>query len=161
LRRDQDRPWRRREGRSLWRTPLRNPEAKGLWESSWQLGEIEAAFKLRKDDLNLRPLFPQKESRSEAHLFGAFLASGLSVTRRGPWRKRAGGRTARTVLDKLAARQRVDVHFPTTEGRELIFRRDTQPEQDPKILLAPLGWEWPEQPPPRISAPGGLVEPSP
>ena len=29
--------------------------------------------------------------------------------------------------------QMVDVHFPTTDGRELIFRRYTQPEKDQKM----------------------------
>ena len=80
LRRGKDRPWRRREGRDLLRTHLTNPDAKVLWEYYWQLVEIEAAFKLLKDDLNLRPLFHQKESRIEAHIFVAFLAYGLSVT---------------------------------------------------------------------------------
>jgi len=56
--------------------------------------------------------------------------------------------------------QMVDAHFPTTDGRELVFRRYTQPEKDQKILLAQLGWELPEQPPPRISAAGRMVEPT-
>ena len=81
------------------------------------------------------------------------------MTLRGQLRKLAGGLTSRAVLEKFAALQMVDVHFPTTDGRELIFRRYTQPEKDQKILLAQLGWELPEQPPPRISAHGGLVEP--
>jgi hypothetical protein len=50
------------------------------------------------------------------------------------------------------------VHFPTTDGRELVFRRYTQPEKDQKILRAQLGWELPPQPPPRITAKGELVE---
>ena len=81
------------------------------------------------------------------------------MTLRGQLRKLAGGLTSRLVLEKFRALQMVDVHFPTTDGRELVFRRYTQPEKDQKILLAQLGWELPEQPPPRISAQGGLVEP--
>jgi len=160
LRRAKSRQWRRREGRYLLRTNLTNTDPKVLWEYYLQRVEIEAAFKLLKDDLQVRPLFHQKESRIEAHIFVAFLAYGLSVTLRGPWRKLAGGLTARAVLDKFAAMQMLDVHFPTTDGRELVFRRYTQPEKDQKLLLAQLGWELPEQPPPRISARGGLVEPA-
>ena len=48
--------------------------------------------------------------------------------------------------------QMLDVHFPTTDGRELIFRRYTQPEADQKLLLAQLKLTLPEQPPPQISA---------
>jgi len=160
LRRAQYRQWRRREGRYLLRTNLTETDPKALWEYYLQLVEIEAAFKLLKDDLQVRPVFHQKESRIEAHIFVAFLAYCLAVTLRGHLRKLAGGLTARAVLEQFAALQMVDVHFPTTDGRELVFRRYTQPEKDQKILLAQLGWELPEQPPPRISARGGLMEPA-
>jgi transposase len=161
LRRARYRIWRRREGRYLLRTNLTGTDPRVLWEYYLQLVEIEAAFKLLKDDLAVRPIFHQKESRVEAHIFVAFLAYCLSVTLRGHSRKLAGGLTARAVLEKFAAIQMVDVHFPTTDGRELVFRRYTQPEKDQKILLAQLGWELPDQPPPRITTTGGLVEPAP
>jgi len=48
--------------------------------------------------------------------------------------------------------QLLDVHFPTTDGHELIFTRYTQPEPDQQPLLARLGWAVPEQAQPRISA---------
>jgi hypothetical protein len=51
----------------------------------------------------------------------------------------------------------LDVHFPTTDGRELIFCRSTQPEKDHKMLLAQLGWELPPQSPPRIKQKGELM----
>jgi len=160
LRRDKYRLWRRREGRYLLRTNLTGSDPKVLWEYYLQLVEIEAVFKNLKDDLLLRPIFHQKESRIEAHIFVAFLAYCLSVTLRGHLRKLAGGLTPRAVLEKFAAIQMVDAHFPTTDGRELIFRRYTQLEKDQKILLAQLGWELPEQSPPRISAQGKLEEPT-
>ena len=160
LRRDKYRLWRRREGRYLLRTNLTGSDPKVLWEYYLQLVEIEAVFKNLKDDLLLRPIFHQKESRIEAHIFVAFLAYCLSVTLRGHLRKLAGALTPRAVLEKFAAIQMVDAHFPTTDGRELIFRRYTQLEKDQKILLAQLGWELPEQSPPRISAQGKLEEPT-
>ena len=160
LRRAKYRIWRRREGRYLLRTNLAGTDPKVLWEYYLQLVEVEAAFKLLKDDLVVRPVFHRKESRVEAHIFVAFLAYCLSVTLRGHLRKLAGGLTARAVLEKFAAIQMVDAHFPTTDGRELVFRRYTQPEKDQKILLAQLGWELPDQPPPRITAKGELVEPA-
>ena len=160
LRRDKYRLWRRREGPYLLRTHLTGSDPKVLWEYYLQLVEIEAVFKNLKDDLLLRPIFHQKESRIEAHIFVAFLAYCLSVTLRGHLRKLAGGLTPRAVLEKFAAIQMVDAHFPTTDGRELIFRRYTQLEKDQKILLAQLGWELPVQSPPRISAQGKLEEPT-
>lgn len=159
LRRAQYKIWRRREGRYLLRTNLTQTDPKELWEYYLQLVEVEAAFKLLKDDLAVRPIFHQKESRVEAHIFVAFLAYCLSVTLRGHLRKLAGGLTSRAVLDKFAAMQMVDAHFPTSDGRELVFRRYTQPEKDQKMLLAQLGWELPEQPPPRITSKGVLEAP--
>lgn len=44
------------------------------------------------------------------------------------------------------------VRFPTTDGRELIFTRYTQPEKEQQMLLMQMGWILPMQPPPRISA---------
>ena len=157
LRRTKLREVRRREGRYLLRTNLTGRDPAQWWQFYLQLVEVEAAFKNLKDDLSLRPIFHQKESRIEAHIFVAFLAYCLSVTLRGHTRKLAGGLTARAVLEKLGALQMVDVHFPTTDGRTLIFVRYTQPEKDQRMLLAQLGWELPEQPPPRITAQGRMT----
>ena len=56
------------------------------------------------------------------------------------------------MLDKLAAIQMLDVHFPTTDGRTLILSRYTEPNADQK-LLRQLKLDLPPQPPPRIAVP--------
>ena len=63
-----------------------------------------------------------------------------------------GDLTVRQALEKFAAMQLLDVHFPTTDGRELIFTRYTEPESDQQMLLAKLDWTLPPQLPPRIAA---------
>ena len=156
LRRDKLRQVRRREGRYLLRSNL-SPEDPGrLWRFYIELTHVEAAFKDLKDDLSLRPIFHQLESRIEAHIFVAFLAYCLHVSLRHQLRLHAPGLTPRAVLDQFAAIQMLDVHFPTTDGRELVFCRYTQPERDHKMLLAQLGWELPPQSPPRITQKGQL-----
>jgi Transposase DDE domain len=144
---------RRREGRYLLRTNLCGRDPAELWRFYIQLVEVEAAFKALKDDLHLRPIHHQLEGRIEAHIFVAFLAYCLHVTLRARLRPVAGGLTPRAVLDKLAAIQMLDVHFPTTDGRTLVLSRYTEPEADQKVLLAQLGLVLPAQPPPRICAP--------
>ena len=152
------RKWYRREGRYLLRTNLIGTDPKVLWEYYLQLVAIEAAFKNLKDDLQIRPIFHQKEERVEAHIFVAYLAYCLHVTLQAKLRQVAGGLTPRTVLEKFATMQMMDVHFPTEQlGKELVFRRYTQPEKDHQILLAQLGWQLPEQSPPRISIRGELL----
>jgi len=152
------RKWYRREGRYLLRTNLTGTDPKVLWEYYLQLVAIEAAFRNLKGDLQIRPIFHQKEERIEAHIFVAYLAYCLQVTLQAKLRPVAGGLTPRSVLEKFAAMQMMNVCFPTEQpGKELVFRRYTQPEKDHQILLAQLGWQLPEQPPPRISVKGELL----
>ena len=138
------------------RTNLCKRDPVELWSFYIQLVEIEAVFKNLKDDLSLRPIFHRREDRIEAHIFVAFLAYCLQVTLRARLRALAPGLTPRAVLDKFAAIQMLDVHFPTTDGRTLILSRYTQPEADQKILLQQLRLQLPAQPPPRITSKGTL-----
>jgi transposase len=158
LLKDKLRGVRRREGRYLLRTNLTQEEPAKLWEFYIQLTQVEAAFKDLKDDLSLRPIFHQLERRIEAHVFVAFQAYCLHVSLRQRLRAHAPGLTPRAVLEKFAAIQMLDVHFPTTDNRELIFQRYTQPEKDHKMILAQLNWQLPPQAPPRITAQRELLE---
>ena len=45
----------------------------------------------------------------------------------------------------------IDVHLPTTDGRELLLTRYTEPEPELKLLLNKLKLELPAQPPPKIT----------
>ena len=149
----------RREGRYLLRTNLTGRDPAQLWQFYIQLTEIEAAFKNLKDDLELRPIYHQRIERIEAHIFVAFMAYCLHVTLRARLRPLAGGLTPRAVLDKFAAIQMLDVHFPTTDGRTLILCRYTELNPDQMLLVRQLNLELPPQPPPRITAAGQVVRP--
>ena len=143
---------RRREGRYLLRSNLSDQEPEKMWQLYIQLTQVEAAFKDLKGDLSLRPIYHQLERRIEAHIFVAFLAYCLHVSLRARLRLLAPGLTPRSLLEKFAAIQMLDVHFPTSDGRELVFCRYTQPEKDHRLLLAQLGWDLPPQSPPKITA---------
>jgi transposase len=143
---------RRREGRYLLRTNLCGRDPAELWQFYIQLVEVEAAFKNLKDDLQLRPIYHQLEQRIEAHIFVAFLAYCLQVTLRARLKPLAPGLTPRAVLDKLAAVQMLDVHFPTTDGRTLVLTRYTELNADQKMLVKQLNLVLPPQPPPRLAA---------
>lgn len=158
LKRDKLRLVRRQEERYLLRSNLSQTDPAQLWQMYLLLAEIEATFKSLKSDLHLRPIFHQKDSRIEAHIFVAFMAYCLQVTLKARLRGLAPGLTPRAVLDKMAALQMVDVHFPTTDGRELIFCRYTQPEKDQQLLLSQLKLQLPEQAPPRITTQGKLIQ---
>ena len=78
--------------------------------------DIEAAFKNLKSDLQLRPIFHQKDSRIEAHIFVAFLAYCLHVCLRGHAQRAAGGLTPRAILTKFSSVHLVEVHLPVEGG---------------------------------------------
>jgi transposase len=143
---------RRREGRYLLRTNLTAQQPEALWTFYIQLTEVEQAFKEIKHDLAIRPIFHKTEQRIEAHIFVAFLAYCLQVTLKAKLRTVAGGTTPREVIGKFTTIQMVDVHLPTTDGRELTLSRYTQPEPEHRMLLDQLHLTLPSQPPPRITA---------
>jgi hypothetical protein len=96
-----------------------------LWSHYLLLVAVEEAFKNLKGDLAIRPVFHQLEARVEAHVFIAFLAYCLHVTLGRRLHALAPGLTPRSVLEKFAAVQMIDVHLPTADGRELLLTRYT------------------------------------
>jgi len=152
LRKDKLREVRRREGRYLLRSNMPERPPAQLWEFYLQLVAVEQAFKHLKGDLSLRPIYHKKEERIEAHIFIAFLAYCLHVSLGRRLKDLAPGLTPRSVLEKFGAMQMIDVHLPTTDGREVILTRYTQPEPDQRVLLEKLKLKLSEQPPPKITA---------
>ena len=144
---------RQREGRYLLRTNLEADDPELIWRCYMQLCFVEEAFRTLKGDLGLRPIFHKKPARIEAHLFLAFLAYCLSITLRQQLRGLAPGLMPRVVFEKLATVQMLDVIVPTTDGRELILVRRTEPDRDLALLLERLQRTLPPQPPPKIRGP--------
>ena len=152
LNRNKLRKTRRREGRYLLRTNLTDNDPAQLWQYYIQLVAVEEAFRNLKDDLAIRPIFHKDERRIEAHIFIAFLAYCMQVTLTRRLHVLAPGLTARSALEKFAAVQMIDVHLPTTDGRDIILTRYTHPEPELQILIDQLKLRLPPQPPPRITA---------
>lgn len=142
---------RRREGRYLLRTNLTEDDPAKLWELYLLLVRVEEAFKTLKGDLAIRPIFHQLEPRIEAHIFIAFLAYCLHVTLARRLHALAPGLTPRSAIEKFAAIQMIDLHLPTTDGRELLLTRYTEPEPELKLLLNKLKLALPAQPLPKIA----------
>ena len=152
---------RAREGRYLLRTNLSVNDPETVWRCYMQLVAVEEAFRTLKGDLGLRPIFHRKAGRIEAHLFVAFLAYCLATTLRQQLRAAAGGLMPRVVLEKLATVQLLDVILPTTDDRELLLVRRTEPTRDVALLLERMGRRLPAQPPPRLRAMGGITKVEP
>ena len=160
LDRDKLRQARRREGRYLLRTNLTDDDPARLWGLYLQLVSIEEAFRNLKGDLAIRPIFHQDQARIEAHIFIAFLAYCLYVTLDRRLHALAPGLTPRSAIEKFAAVQMIDLHIPTTDGRELLLTRYTEPEPELVLLLDKLKFVLPAQPSPKIS-PSQIAQPAP
>lgn len=108
-----------------------------------QLTEAEAAFRIHKSDLSLRPIWHQKKERVQAHVLVCFLAYVLWKTL-GQMCKSAGlGDEPRKVLDEIATIQTVDVILPTRCGQIIRKRCVGRPSSHQTILLQKLGLSLP------------------
>ena len=133
--------------------PGLQPRRHGLGESPAPAHALPAAFARQRMALAPALVCHHKADRIEAHLFVAFLAYCLSITLRQRLKALAGGLRPRVVFEKLATPQLLAVRVPTTDGRELLLVRRTEPDLDVALLLARLNLTLPPQPPPRISPP--------
>lgn len=140
-----------RDGRYLLRTNQTATDPAELWRQYMVLTEVEEAFRNLKGDLAVRPIYHQLEHRIEAHIFVAFLGYCLHVTLRQLARAHSPGLTPRSILEQMKAIQMIDVHIPTTDGRELRMSRYTKPDKAQQLLLSRLKLKLPPQPPPEIS----------
>jgi hypothetical protein len=118
-----------------------------MWKTYIQLSEVEAAFRIHKSELAIRPIWHQKEERVQAHILVCFLAYVLWKTLE-QWQARAGlGNSPRTILDELARIQSTDVVLPlaTEPPRDLRLRCVVRPDKAQAVLLDRLGLRLPER----------------
>ena len=127
------------EGAYLLRTNIEDWSDEQLWRAYIQLTQAEAAFRIHKDQLRVRPIWHQREDRVLAHILVCFLAFVLWKSLE-MWQQRAGlGNSPRTVLDELVRIQSHDVILPTTTHGEIRLRCIAQPDPAQAALLDRLG----------------------
>jgi transposase len=144
------------DGCYILRSNVTDWSAEELWRAYIQLTEAEAAFRIHKDALQLRPVWHQTAPRVTAHILVCFLAYVLRKTLEG-WCRRAGlGSSVTTVLEEMARIQSTDVVVPTKDGRQVRLRCVVRPDRAQAILLAHLGLDLPQ----RLSLPKGLAKPA-
>ena len=135
------------EGCYLLRSNLRDWSAEESWRTYIQLSEAEAAFRIHKSELSIRPIWHQRADRVLAHILVCFLAYVLWKTL-ATWQSRAGlGNSPRTILQELGAIQSTDIVFPavTVPPRELRLRCIVRPDRAQSALLQRLGLRLPER----------------
>jgi transposase len=133
------------EGAYLLRSNIDDWTDQQLWKAYIQLTQAEAAFRIQKDQLNLRPIWHQHEDRVQAHILVCFLAFVLWKSLE-MWQQRAGlGNSPRTILEELARIQSHDVVLPTAAHGQIRLRCVTQPDAAQAALLDRLGLVLPKR----------------
>jgi transposase len=127
------------EGAYLLRTNIADWSDAQLWKSYIQLTQAEAAFRIQKDQLRVRPIWHHHADRVEAHILVCFLAFVLWKSLE-MWQQRSGlGNSPRTVLEELARIQSHDVILPTATHGDIRLRCVTEPDPAQAALLDRLG----------------------
>jgi len=135
------------EGTYVLRTNVAEWSEAELWRTYIQLTEAEAAFRIQKSDLSIRPIWHQRAERVQAHILVCFLAYVLWKTLE-QWQQRAGlGNSPRTILEELARIQSTDVVLPLADDsdREIRIRAVVRPDKSQALLLDRLGLRLPER----------------
>ena len=109
-----------------------------LWKAYIQLTEAEAAFRIHKSDLKIRPIWHQKEDRVLAHIFVCFLAYVLWKTLSQMCEQAGLGSEPRRILDELSELRMMDVVLPTRDGIDIRKRCLSKPTDHQQILLERL-----------------------
>jgi transposase len=141
------------EGTYILRSNIHDWTDQELWKTYIQLSEAEAAFRIHKSDLCLRPIWHHKQDRIKAHILICFLAYVLWKTLQ-QWQSRARlGDSPRTILIELSRIHCADIVLPLADGskRELRLRCVVRPEREQQLLLQRLGLILPE----RLRPPAG------
>jgi transposase len=133
------------EGAYLLRSNINDWSDQQLWKAYIQLTQAEAAFRIQKDQLNVRPIWHQREDRVQAHILVCFLAFVLWKSLE-MWQQRAGlGNSPRSILEEVARIQSHDVVLPTATHGQIRLRCVTQPDPAQAALLDRLGLVLPKR----------------
>ncbi|MEW6160681.1 MAG: IS1634 family transposase [Verrucomicrobiota bacterium] len=131
----------RAQGAYLLRTNCTEKDPTKVWDWYLQLQQAEAAFRLGKSDLKLRPIFHQKTERVEAHILVCFLALAMWRVLE-MWMKGKGlGTCARQLVAEVGTIKSMDVVLPvrTQEGTtDLRLRVVSKPDRMLAQLLQRL-----------------------
>jgi transposase len=117
------------DGSYLLKSSRNHLSAEDIWRTYLLLTRVEAAFRAMKSPLSERPIFHHLERRVETHIFLCVLAYHLLVCIERAFLEQGIHTSWETLRTQLSTHHVVTVRLPSTDGRALIIRRDTRPEQ--------------------------------
>jgi len=147
--------WRKLKGRQDWqqltqgcymlRSNITDWSAEELWHAYIHLTDVEAAFRIQKNDLVLRPIWHQKEKRVQAHILVCFLAYVLWKCLAQMCKNSGLGNEPRKIINEIKRIKLTDVILPTKKGVEIKLHCVAKPDEHQRILLQHLGLTLPSR----------------
>jgi len=108
------------------RTNNKTMDEQTLWKTYTTLTQLEAVFRSLKSELGLRPIFHQKQSRVDGHLFITLLAYSIIHTIRYKLKKKEINYSFETIRDILENQQRVTTSMKCKDGTTLYIRQSSE-----------------------------------
>lgn len=132
-------------GSYILRTNWQEQDPQRLWKTYIDLTEVEDAFRTTKSDLGIRPIFHQKQDRTQAHIFVCFLSLAMWRTLQ-QWMIASGlGSAPRKFLEEMREIKSVDVLLPARD-KTIRLRVVSTPPKGLKVLLQRMKLFLPNRP---------------
>jgi len=121
-------------GNYILRTNWNDADAKTIWRRYIQLTEVEDAFRTEKHDFGMRPIYHQKQDRTQAHILVCFLSLAMWRTLQ-QWMKASGlGTAPRKLIEEMREVRSLDVLLPAKD-KTIRLRVVSTPSNPLKVLL--------------------------
>jgi transposase len=110
------------------RTDRKDLNEQQIWDIYTMLTDIEDAFRCMKSELGLRPIYHQKETRCDGHIFITLLAYHLLHTIRFKLRQRGVRFCWTTIREQLSTQVRVTTTMKRKDGKIVRIRKSSKAE---------------------------------
>jgi len=130
---------KRFSGAYFLRTDRFDLSEKDIWSIYIMLTQLEDAFRSLKSELLMRPVFHQKENRSDAHIFITLLAYHLLHSIRSILKQSGINMSWLQIRDRMSTQCRLTNRIKTKEGHTLFIRKSSEPEDFHKTIYDSLG----------------------
>jgi len=130
----QEKAEQRFSGSYFLRTSRTDLDENAIWSLYTMLTNVEDAFRSLKSELDLRPIFHQKEDRSDAHLFITVLAYHLLNMIQTQLRHKDIHMQWWNIREHLSTHVRITTSMTTKDGRRIHIRQSSHPELFHRII---------------------------
>ncbi|HUZ58707.1 MAG TPA: IS1634 family transposase [Hanamia sp.] len=130
-----------RQGVYFIRTSLQLDQETDIWDIYHTLTEVESGFRILKTDLSIRPIFHQKDKRTESHIFLGVLAFSLVNTIR--YRLKAKGihHDWRNIIRIMNTQKIVTTSVKNDQGKVITIEKCSQSTEEVAAIYQAMNYK--------------------